>query len=666
MPTSKRFAFGHFVFDPVHFRLSNGTGDPIKLTPRLASALHFFLEHPGELLDKDRLLSELWPGLVVEENNLNQVISALRRTLGEDANGGRFIQTIPRKGYRFVANVLPLEDSSAQHLAVALPGERTAPEAEQPDPVAIAAPEFSSAPKFDGRSGHRSKVIGRRQWVYGGLAAGLAAAAAASWNWIADPERGRSQAATMVILPFDTIGGNESEQLLALGTADSLIATLSSVPGLVVKPLGVARQARLEQPDPILVARSLGTAWVLEGTLQRDGGSLRVAVRLTRTSDGSTQWSENFTTDYTSMLEVQDKISKHVVAALAPVLDRSPLHSSPEPSELGGTRSAKAYQLYLTARWRAQGTRIEDFDRAIALLTQALQIDPGYAIAWTELAHVHRRRLWGTDTPPAEIFTPAEVAIRSALTAAPNLPQAHAGRGFTHYWYEYDWKAAEREFRIAVNAAPSTAIGHWGLGILLVNQGKVEEGIRHIRLVCELEPMAPAYQCVAAGYMHAHGLRQEAWEHLERAIDLAPGLWLNHLVQGTSRIDEGQSRKGIESLRRAVELSSGGSWPAAVLAVRLARAGQRQEAGAIRNRLVALSTTRYIAPSSIAATQAVLGEGEDELALDQLERGLAVRDTRMPFIRNDPHYTSLRAAPRFIEIAAKLRIDKWPVGLSAP
>lgn len=176
--------------------------------------------------------------------------------------------------------------------------------------------------------------------------------------------------------------------------------------------------------------------------------------------------------------------------------------------------------------------------------------------------------------------------------------------------------------------------------------------------------MAPVYQCVSAGYLHAHGLRAEARERLERGMDLAPGLWINHLVAGTALVDEGYDRKGIESLKRAVELSSGGSWPAAVLAVRLAQLGELDEARAIRSRLLAMSTIRYVAPSSLASVHAALGD--DDLALDQLERGLQLHDTRMPFIRNDPHYLHLRSAPRFMDLAVKLQIDRWPPGLAAP
>lgn len=430
MPASKRFAFGQFVFEPVQHRLTSGSGQPVQLTPRLASALQLFLEHPGELLEKERMLRELWPGLVVEENNLNQVISALRRTLGKEAQGGAFIQTVPRRGYRFVVNVLPLDESPAS----------LAP----PPPVAVPvipdAPPIQEVPVDTARPAAASSWTGRRTLLLGALAAGSIAAGSMAW-WGRSRGKGLTggkEAVTMTVLPFDTLGGNEVDQLLALGTADSLIASLSTVPGLVVKPLGAARQASSQQQDPVLAARSLGTAWVLHGTLQRDGSNLRVAARLVRASDGTAQWSESFTTDYTSMFDVQDKLAKRVLAALSPLVDPGVPGPPSQPTEQGGTRSARAYQLYLTARWRAQGTRAEDFDRAVALLTQALRIDPRYAIAWTELAHVHRRRLWGTDTLPSEIFTPAEDALQAALEAVPDLPQAHAGRGFTRYWFDFD------------------------------------------------------------------------------------------------------------------------------------------------------------------------------------------------------------------------------------
>ena len=612
---------------------------PLAVTPRLFNALLLLAEHPGELLDKDTLMRALWPGLVVEENNLSQVVSGLRRALGDDAQGSRFIQTVPRRGFRFVAAVAALPDADASLVA---PAEATAP---APPPIEADLPD-------------------KRHLLRLALVAGATAALAAAgwWVWRRPLAAGAAaQGATPAVLPFKPLVAEGRDELLEKGMADSLIARLSTVPGLVVRSTGsVLRYAGAEQ-DPLRAARELEVTWIVDGSLQRRGDQLRVTARPLHASDGVAAWSGGFDEKFTGVFEVQDQISNRVMQALAPTLHAG-VATSAQLTELGGTRSAEAYQLYLAARWRAEGGRAIEISKGIALLNQALGIDPAYALAWVELAQIHRRRLWNADAVPSEVFEPANVALRRALALVPTLAQAHAGLGFSLFWFDYDWPGAERGFRGALATNPNVATGHWGLAGLLLTQDRLDEGFVHLRLARELDPMSPVYNAVEASFLLDHGRRAEARTRLDLALDIAPDLWLAHVALGLLHLAEQRPEPGIAALRRAVELADASTRPKAVLAVHLARLGQTDEARAILNQLLALAQTRYVTPTSLAAVHAALGEVAP--ALTALEQAVLTRDTRVIYLKDDPHWIGLRKEPRFMALMKQLKLDRYGPGLS--
>jgi len=182
----------------------------------------------------------------------------------------------------------------------------------------------------------------------------------------------------------------------------------------------------------------------------------------------------------------------------------------------GGTRNSEAYQLYAAALWRSQFLRREDLDRALQLLHQALALDPNFAMAWVAIARVHRHGLT-IDTRPADVFGPAEAALRRAAALAPGLAEVLAGRGFTSFLYQFDWSAAERDFRAALAANPNAAVGHFGLAQLRLTQGLIAEGVAHLRQALELDPESPRFNLVAASYLTDLGHHAEAQRRLKFA-----------------------------------------------------------------------------------------------------------------------------------------------------
>jgi TolB-like protein/DNA-binding winged helix-turn-helix (wHTH) protein/tetratricopeptide (TPR) repeat protein len=637
-------------------------GSALNLSPRLFNALLLFVGHAGELLDKDALMRALWPGLVVDENSLSQVVSSLRRALADDPVASRYIQTVPRRGFRFIATVTTLPNPAANGSTRQARPEEALQTASLPPPEG-AAPFSSATADAPARSGAAHASM-RRRWLRMVLVGGAAASLGAVWLWAARraPRAGSAgPSSTLAVLPFKPLAAEARDELLEVGMADSLIAHLSTVPGLVVRSVGSVRRYAGPEQDPLRAARELDVAWIVDGSLQRRGDQLRVTARLLRGTDGVAAWTGTFDEKFTGVFEMQDAISTRVAKLLAPSLEGFTGVQRPVVAP-GGTRNTDAYQLYLAAARYAQDMRADGLRKSMALYRQALDVDPGYALAWVGLAETHRRTLFGTDARPSEAFEPAAVAIQHALALVPDLAEARAEQAFKLYWFDFDWLVAEREFRGALAINPNVVSAHFGLASLLLNQNRRDEGFAQMRMTRELDPMSPVYNTLEAAYLLEAGRRDEARGRLNRALDIAPGFWLAHCAQALLDLADRKTEEAIAEMRRGVDLADGTTRPLALLGMHLARIGQRDEARGILNQLLNLAKTRYVSPSSIAAVYAALGEVDP--ALDALDQAFVARDTRLIFLKDDPRLMSLRQEPRFVALMHKLKLDQFGPGLA--
>lgn len=578
------WAFGDFRLDAGQRRLWRGDGAPVELTPRLFDTLLYFVERPGQLLDKRALIDTLWPGLVVEENNLNQAIAALRRALGDDRQASRYIQTVPRRGFRFVADVQPWTP---------------------------AAPAPQAAPP------------------------------------------------ALAVLPFKPLLDEGRDPLLEVGMAESLIARLSTLPGIAVRSISSVRAYAGPDQDPALAARALQVDWIIDGTVQRDGDRIRVTARLLR-ADGTSRWAGTFDERFTSVFDVQDMISDRVARVISPRLAAA----SARTVAAAGSTVADAYQLYLAARTQAQGMRPSGLRRSLELLRKAIEVDPDYALAHAGLAEIYRRLPFVTDGSPTESFEAARAEALRALDIDPSLAEGHSGLGWVKFWYEWDWPGAEQAFRRAIELNPNVWEAHLGLGHLLSSQGRDDEGFPHVQRARELDPLSLITNTLEAGYLLACGRRAETDERMRRVLEIDPDFWIAHLTLASFHLADKAPEKAIEALQRAQQACEGESTqPTALLGLLLARSGRVEEARAELARLRLLSTQRYVPPTSIAALH--VGLGENAAALEWLERACEVRDTRMVFLKVDSRWASLRHEPRFAGLLRKMKLDTVPAGKAA-
>ena len=645
----RQYQVHEFVLQIDARRLLRADGSVVDLTPRLFDTLLFMVENAGQLLDKDQLLAALWPGLVVEENSLSQSVSALRKALGDDTQRPRFIQTVPRRGFRFIAPVLLVSDEDGNVLSpspLAPAAAIAATDLLAPTELAPNASAVPPSPAVPERTQRRVVLLAA------GSVALAALGGAGIWAW-----RSRQQpvapdaVTTLAVLPFKPIAAAPRDELLEVGMAESLVARLSNLPGVAVRSVGSVRRFVGTDQDPISAARELQVTWIVDGSVQRADGRVRVTARLLNTANGEAAWSGSFDETITGVFDLQDAISAKVADVLAPHLkrrDRSRLAGT------GGTRLVDAYQLYLTARQQAQGIKNAGLLKSLSLYRQALTLDPAYAMAWSGMGESYRRMVFGADGEPAVVLLEAARCNSRAVALDPDLAEAHAGVGWVRFWRDWDWPGAAASFERALSLNSSEANAHLGYSQLLTMLGRTDDALQHLRQARESDPLSLILLALESGTLAGAGRTNEARERLKRLFDIEPDFWVAHMVQSGLNLAEGKRDEAIRDMERADRLADGSSQAAAALGYALASEGQTERARAVLHRLEALSASRYVPPTSTGIIYA--GLGDKEAALSALQRGLAVRDVRMTLVKHDARWALLRDDPRYTAVLRQMKL----------
>jgi serine/threonine-protein kinase len=387
---------------------------------------------------------------------------------------------------------------------------------------------------------------------------------------------------------------------------------------------------------------------VLEGSIQRWGDLLRVRVRLVNVLDGATLWSGTFDEKFTNIFAVQDAIAEKVAGALAPRLGRE------EQKRLTKryTLSAEAYELYARGRYHALKATLPEIQAAISYFQQAIALDPSYALAYVGLADAYRSFPLNSDMPPNEFFPRAKAALQKAIEIDDTLAEAHAVLGFTIFWYDWDWSAAEDQFRRALELNPNDADAHLFYAHLLSNTGRHPEALAEAKRARELDLLNLRTNALEGHFLNHAGRVDEALVRLQKTLELDSNYFLAHLFAWSAYVEKGMYGEAAAEARRARELNNVSTQPVAHLAYTLAKSGKRREAHVELNRLLELSTERFVPPYLIALVYNGLGERDQ--ALVWLERGFQQRDPKMVFLLVEPKWANLRSEPRFQDLLQRV------------
>jgi DNA-binding winged helix-turn-helix (wHTH) protein/TolB-like protein/Flp pilus assembly protein TadD len=599
--------FHGYRLDFVRRQLLDPGGAPVPLMPKAIETLVYLVEHAGQTVSKEELLGAVWPNVVVEENNLTQNISALRRAFGETLSERKFIVTIPGQGYRFVAPVSAVVSDVAE-------------------PV--------TAPK--------------RRLLLIGAAALVAVVVAGAIGWRLPSLRGPAVPAapqTIAILPFAPVVSSERNQALELGMADSLIMELSRSTHLIVRPLNATRGFVALDQDPLAAGRQLEVDVVVDGTMQVIDGRVRASARLLRVADGRQLWAGRFEERYAHIFDVQDAIAERVAAALQIRL---------EPQATHRTENVQAYELYMRGRLHAMRLVMPEVQRGIEYYERAIAADSSYALPHAGIADALRALVLSNDLPPREMAPRAISAATRAIELAPDLPEANCSRGMVAMWLEWDWRSAQTYSLRAVELAPNDADAQIYLAHVYSNLGRKQEALAHARRAREINPVSPLIAAFEGMYLTHQGQPQEAVRRLEEAVSLEPQFWLSHHMLANALIDAGQYEAALPESAEAKRLSPLQTLSDAFGAIALARLGRKDEARAVLQSLTETARHTYVPPSHFALIDAALGDRDQAFA--HLEAAFEVHDARLALLKVDPKWDDLRGDPRFAALLRRLNL----------
>lgn len=627
-PQPLAYRFAGYRLEPVSRQLIAADGRAIALTAKAFDVLLHLIEHRERVVGKDELLAAVWHGRVVEENNLTQAVSTLRRALGTGAGEHRYIVTVPGRGYRFVAELEPLVSDSAE----ALPGK---PEV---------APPATTRPSLLGRRG--SFVLAATVLV------ALLLATTALRKRPTLPEhaaRSGSPPPTLAVLPFRSIGdgAETTDELLQLGMAETLIARLSRSTSLRVLSLNSVQGFTGATTDPMRAGMTLGADYIIEGSTQHRGNSIRVNARLMSLPGGRTVWAGTFDQTPDKVFTLQDALADGMSAALSLHDLGAAHHSSPCDGE-----DARAYRAYLRGRHLMNRPDRYQLPKAIDSLRQAVDLDPLCARAWAGMAFAYRSLAMTADRDPRETFPLAKAAIAKALAIDPRSAEAYASKGFIEFWYDWNWAAAEKSLRHAVALNGNLSESHFALAHLLVNLGRFDEAGPYARKAALLDPLSPVINSIAAQLV---GSPDEASRRLEKVLELDPDFWIALHMRGNLALATGNVAAALRDVRRADELCGVCSHTQATLVRALVEAGDRDAAERILARMESRDRESYVPATRLALAHLALGRRER--ALDLLERAYADRDINMSFLAIDGRWQDLHREPRFQALLQRMNLE---------
>lgn len=452
---------------------------------------------------------------------------------------------------------------------------------------------------------------------------------------------------SLAVLPFVNSSGFPDADYLSDGITASLMDSLSELPNLKVMSRSAVFRYKGKDPDTRTVGRELGVRAVLTGRIVQRGDNLSVSAELVDVDDNTHLWGEQYNRKVADALAVQQEIaaeiSRKLRAQLSP--DRKTRIAKRQ------TENPEAYQLYLKGRYYAEKFDTENLNKGLDYFHQALAIDPNYALAYQGIAGYYDL---ATDwlMPATEAAPKSEEAARKALEIDDTLVEAHASLGAEHFWYDFDWAAAEREFQRALELDPNYSDTHLSRGWYLVELGRFEEGISEGRRAEAIDPLNPTpAQVLGFDLYFAHRYADAATE-LRKCLDLDPNYWPAYYWLAMVYEQQGKFAEAIAAAQKARAIEDKIAAPLAELAHAYAASGRRTEARQALAELVARSKRSHVSKYLIAAVYAALGDKNEALA--RLDQAYAERSWYLGFLKNDPQVDSLRSEPRFQELVRRM------------
>ncbi len=647
------YEFGEFRLDEKRHRLLR-EGEIVPLSAKAVETLIVLIRNPGKLLERDALMQALWPNTIVEDGNLTVAISQLRKALNQNGDAAEFIQTIPRVGYRFVADMREVVEEPAPLIVEkriqkefisenGAASENAPPANIEPVKAALrngALPESMALPALAASRSDLFRWTNRLTLAVMSILMLGVIGLLIHWREASRPKQPATMAEvkSMAVLPLRMLGAKPEDEYLGLGLADALITQLDGMRQVSIRPISaVQKYAGREPQDPLAAGRELGVEAVLEGSVQADGDKLRVTMRLLRVGDGVALWSGKFDEKFTNIFALQDSISEEVAQA-------SVLNLSREERQLLTKRytdNVEAYRLYLKGRYFWNKRTPTGLQQSLTYFKQAIEVDPTYALGYAGLADSYALLVWQEQLSQKEFIPMAKAAAIKALQIDETLAEAHTSLGFVKFWYEWDFPGAESEYRRAIELNPDYATAHHWYGEFLALMGRPEEGFRELRLAQALDPLSLIINTDIGKIFFLTRQQDRAIVQLQKTLEMDPDFPTAHLFLAMAYEQKGMHESAIAELEKEANTPGSRTIFKAVLGYIYGRSGHTAEAMSILSDLKAPTSSMQLVPAFEIALVYV-GLGEKDQAFEWLERAKTEHDPFLIYVRTDPNFDSLR------------------------
>jgi TolB-like protein/DNA-binding winged helix-turn-helix (wHTH) protein len=630
---SASYCFGQFVLDPRRRTLYHADS-PISLTPKAFDVLLFLAQNPNRLVTKEELLQAVWGGTFVEEGNLTQYISHLRKALGDNAEDTRLIVTIARKGYQFTVDVTVAEATgTAKHAAV----QASPPDGSLADtqPV-LGSPASQATPKAPKRSAVAliaSMVI-------------LAAVAYTSWRYSAGMTPPRSQKIMLAVLPFENLTGDPDKEYLADGLTEQTISHLGRLNpeqlGVIARTSVMGYKHKDERLDQI--GRDLSVQYVLENSLRQSGSHVRVTAQLIQVKDQTHLWSQDYDYPVNDSLTVEDDLAKAVAQEIRVRL--TPL----QQAELARPRPAsrEAFDAYLQGYSFFQRNTDQDTEMARKYFERATQLDPSYALAWVGLSRV---RNWQANTaliPVEEGQRLAREAVERALALNPDLAEAHIQMGRIKQQVDFDWVGADASLHRATALEPGNSESVRSAASSAAMLGRFDEALPMARRAIGLDPLnADSWQSLAEIEFFM-GQLDEAEANSKKALALSPDAWPGPILLTQIYVMQGRPQDALSE----IELIRSDFSRALLDPIVYHALGREKESDTALRKLIA----KYHEGGACQIAEVYAFRNQSDEAFEWLDRAYAQRDSGLIETKVDPLLKNLRNDPRYAAFLKKLNL----------
>lgn len=659
-PETHFYEFGAFRLN-VFERILLHEGRTVPLPKMAFETLLALVEQNGHVVGKEDLMRRLWPDTFVEENNLTHYISFLRKVLSNGVDGRRIIETVPKRGYRFVADVRELRGEDAEmmftervraHLVIKEEIEETDGEAQtvSDTTTAVAPQETRALPQTAlARRGLRPTiklVSALVVLVVLAFVASVFISRRAAQRDTATRAPLPLEVRSIAILPFKSLEAEGDDDYLRLGLADALITKLGQIKQISIRPASAIQKYAGGGRDPVSIGRELNVDAVLDGQIQGSGAHRRVTVQLVSVRDGTPLWTETFDDQQTDIATAQDKIAACVASGLTQSL------SEQEQTLLRkhSTENSAAYDAYLRGRYFWNKRTPQDMREAVRYFRQAIKLDPNYAQAYAGLADAYLLGGFALEDSN-ESLTSKDIA-RKALALDNTLAEAHTSLAYYLSAVDWDWAAAEAEFQRAIELNPNYATAHHWYAYHLASLGRFYEASTEIKRAREIDPNSLSINTDVGHIYYLWGYTSEAIGLYRKVLEIEPNFADAHMRLGEAYA---QQKMFPEALAEFQKAGAKGSNMSEGLGYAYAAAGQRAQAQQILHELEEKENKgdrRY--EYGIACIYAALGDQNQ--AWTWLQTAYKYRSGNLALLKVDPRLESLRADPRFTDLLRRVHL----------